>query len=179
LTANGEITLSWGGANDTTSTLTSPDNAADAEKVEFVGGNESAAELAALKPDATLALIDGQIRSPRNRAENRLAESQMLVNPDTGTAGLEYVINFKVASPETSLGLARLRDWQRTDNSPGIYEHGRIGLKNKLVPQWDLDPTAGRGYQIADLTVSPDYSNRRVVGTLALRISGDPSGLGA
>lgn len=178
MTANGAITLSWGNSNDTTAAPVTPGNAADGNKVEFASGHETAAQLAALKPDATLGLIDGSIGAPRNQAQNQLADSQDLVNQDTGTAGYDVSFRFKVSNPAASLGAARLRDWQRTDNSPGIYENGRIGMDVKLLPLYNLDPTDAVGYQIANLSFAIDWSNSQVIGTIALRLSGTPSVLG-
>lgn len=178
MTANGELTLSWGAANDTT-TMTTPDNAPNDRKVELVGGRETTTELAALQPDNTIAVQRIVLRAPRNRAENRLAESQILVNPDTGTAGYELDIFFKAYAWGSGSGLERLRNWQRQPNDEGIYENGRIGLKNKRNALYDIDPTADRGYQIANLGFEHEFADDRLTGVLTLRFSGDPSGFGA
>ena len=138
------------------------------DKVDFGGTSpvpDSLSEIQTIKP--IMSIIGQENQSPDSKNPNPIDETGIAI------IGLE-ITGILRANESTKPGATRVfRDWFKDDQKTNDYPEGRIGFRNNLNNEFNLNPSTSSGYVLEEYEVEQNYSNGDFRFFIKLRFQGD------
>jgi len=104
--------------------------------------------------------------------ENTALEGETNSIEDMGADGIDIKVSGQFQNTVTDI--TKLVKWWKEDKFADVAPEGRFGLELDFPADFDVEPTATFGYQIANPTLELVYDKKQIVGfTITLRLGGD------
>lgn len=132
--------------------------------IEFNGGSS---------PDSKSNITNTQFQLVTGISTNERPKVSGDLTQDLGFSQLDVIITGSFASPSTHGGSQIIKKWLIGDKVNNSFPYGKFGLRLNDYPQFNLVPSASRGYILYDAVLTRNAEYQKVDFVLKLRFNGE------